>query len=86
MTLYRKRQFTVEAYKWLADQETMDYRVPLPEWLDGKATKDGQYLSIFAQGESLTAVHGDWVTQDKRGIIRVYSAKHFDDEFEAMKE
>ena len=86
MTLYRKRQFTVEAYKWMPDHETMDFRVPLPEWLVGKASKENEYLHIFAQGESLTALPGDWVTQDKRGIVKLYSAVHFNDEFEPMKE
>lgn len=86
MTLYRKKPMVVEAYKWMPDHETMDFRIPLPEWLNEGAEVKNNCLFICTPEVALMAIPGDWIVKDKRGDIRLVPAMVFESEYEALGE
>jgi len=43
MTLYRSNAEIVEAFRYLPDLETMDFKYPYPDWLEGHVVVRGEF-------------------------------------------
>lgn len=80
MTQYRRKSQVVEAFKWMPDHETMDYKIPLPEWLPEHNVADG-LLRIYYPARTLYVLPNEWVL--KQGT-RIWTCKA--DEFEELYE
>ena len=87
MTLYRSKTETVEAFRYLADLETMDFRYPYPDWLEGCVVVRGEFgLELNTKFGKLTVRPGQWILNAGNGNIQVLSPEAFDAEYKAVRD
>jgi hypothetical protein len=87
MTLYRSKTETVEAFRYLADLETMDFRYPYPDWLEGCVVVRGEFgLELNTKFGKVTVRPGEWILNAANGNIQVLSPEAFHAEYKAVRD
>ena len=62
MTLYRRKPETVEAFHYQSDLETMDFKYPYPDWLEGYRVVRGEFgLDLYTKFGKVTVRPGQWI-------------------------
>jgi len=85
MTLYRSKTETVEAFCYLADLETMDFRYPYPDWLEGCVVVRGEFgLDLDTKFGKVTVRPGQWIVNAGNGNIQVLDPEVFHARYEAV--
>ena len=78
MTLYRSKTETVEAFCYLADLETMDFRYPYPDWLEGCVVVRGEFgLDLDTKFGKVTVRPGSGSSMLATAIYRYWIRKFF---------
>jgi hypothetical protein len=86
MTLYRGRLGTVEAFRYQAGYQTMDFKYPFPDWLRDKVTVKDNILQIDIHSHVLLVKFGQWIVKDKRDILHILDPDEFHKNYEALIE
>jgi hypothetical protein len=87
MTLYRSKTETVEAFRYLADLETMDFRYPYPDWLEEYVVVRGEFgLELNTKFGKVTVRPGQWILNAGNGNIQVLSPEAFHAEYKAVRD
>jgi hypothetical protein len=85
MTLYRSKTETVEAFRYLSDVETMDFKYPYPDWLEAYVVARGEFgLDLSPTSGKVTVRPGQWIVHAGNGDIRVLDAEVFHARYKAL--
>jgi hypothetical protein len=78
MTLYRRKPETVEAFHYQSDLETMDFKYPYPDWLEGYRVVRGEFgLDVYTKFGKVTVRPGQWIVNAGNGNIHVLGPEVF---------
>jgi hypothetical protein len=85
MTLYRSKTETVEAFRYQSDLETMDFKYPYPDWLEGYVVTRGEFgLELYTKSGKVAVRPGQWIVNAGTGNVRVLNPEVFHAEYEAL--
>lgn len=85
MTLYRSKTETVDAFRYQSGLETMDFKYPYPDWLEGYVVARGDFgLELSTKFGKVTVRPGQWIVNDRNGKIHVLNPEVFHAEYEAV--
>ena len=66
MTLYRSKTETVDAFRYQSGLETMDFKYPYPDWLEGYVVARGDFgLELSTKFGKVTVRPGQWIVNDR---------------------
>jgi hypothetical protein len=87
MTLYRSNAEIVEAFRYLPDLETMDFKYPYPDWLEGHVVVRGEFgLELNTKSGKVTVRPGQWILNAGNGNTQVLSPEAFHGEYKAVRD
>ena len=85
MTLYRSKTGTVDAFRYQPGLETMDFKYPYPDWLEGYVVVRGEFgLDLNTRFGKVTVRPGHWIVDAGNGKLRVLNPEVFHAEYEAV--
>ena len=85
MTLYRSKKETVDAFRYQSGLETMDFKYPYPDWLEGYVVARGEFgLELCTKFGKVTVRPGQWIVNAGNGKIHVLNPEVFHAEYEAV--
>ena len=85
MTLYRSNAEIVEAFRYLPDLETMDFKYPYPDWLEGHVVVRGEFgLELNTKSGKVTVRPGQWIVHAGNGDIHVLEPGVFHAKYKAL--
>jgi hypothetical protein len=85
MTLYRSKTGIVDAFRYQSGLETMDFKYPYPDWLEGYVVVRGEFgLDLNTKFGKVTVRPGQWIVNAGNGNIRVLNPEVFHAEYEAV--
>src|SRR5262245_3292433 len=78
MTLYRGKLETVEAFRYQAGIETMDFKYPFPDWLKDRVTvTEYDILQLDTHSGFVLVKPGQWIVKDKRDNLHILDPEEF---------
>jgi hypothetical protein len=87
MTLYRSKLETVEAFRYQAGLETMDFKYPFPDWLKNRVTVGENAVLKLDTGYGLLWVKpGQWVVKDRRDNLHILDPEEFHRSYQVLRE
>ena len=85
MTLYRRKKETVDAFRYQSGLETMDFKYPYPDWLEGYVIVRGEFgLDLNTKFGKVTVRPRQWIVNAGNGNIHVLNPEVFHAEYEAV--
>jgi hypothetical protein len=85
MTLYRSKTETVDAFRYQSGLETMDFKYPYPDWLEGYVVACGESgLELYIKFGKVTVRPGQWIVNAGNGKIRVLNPEVFHAEYKLV--
>jgi hypothetical protein len=85
MTLYQSKTGTVDAFRYQSGLETMDFRYPYPDWLEGHVVVRREFgLDLNTKFGKVTVRPGQWIVNAGNGNIHVLDPEVFHAEYEAV--
>ena len=70
MTLYRSKTETVDAFRYLSGLETMDFKYPYPDWLEGYVVARDEF------GLELSTKFGEEQFDRGSGLLMLATARY----------
>jgi len=87
MTLYRSKTGTVDAFRYQSDLETMDFKYPYPDWLEGYVVVRGEYgLELNTKFGKVTVRPGQWILNAGNGNLQILNPEAFHAEYKAIRD
>jgi hypothetical protein len=85
MTPYRSKTETVDAFRYQSGLETMDFKYPYPDWLEGYVVASGEFgLELSTRFGKVTVRPGQWIVNAGSGKIHILNPDVFHAEYEAV--
>ena len=85
MTLYRSKTGTVDAFRYQSGLETMDFKYPFPDWLEGHVVVRGEFgLDLNTKFGKVTVQPGQWIVNAGNDNTRALNPEVFHAEYEAV--
>ncbi|MGA8433216.1 MAG: hypothetical protein WB713_00170 [Methyloceanibacter sp.] len=85
MTLYRSKIETVDAFRYQSGLETMDFKYPYPDWLEGYVVARGEFgLELSTKIGKVTVRPGQWIVKAGNRKIHILNQDAFHAEYEAV--
>jgi hypothetical protein len=87
MTLYRGEHETVEAFRYQAAIQTMDFKYPFPDWLKNRVTViEDKILQLDTYTGLVLVKPGQWVVKDRRDNLHVLDPEEFHRNYKVLSE
>ena len=85
MTLYRSKLETVEAFRYQAALETMDFKYPFPDWLKDIVTvRENAILHLDTDFGLVGVKPGQWVVKDRMDDLHILDPEEFHRSYQVL--